>query len=320
MKRGIILAGILGLLGVLVAADPAQAQWFGRGRVFVGPYGGYYGGYYYGPYYRTYYAPYYYPPPTTVYYSQPVVRESYYAAPANAAPGYAAPASTAPAGSAVTLHIKVPRADARVWIEGQQMQLTGTDRDFQSPPLDAGRGYTYTIRAAWMQGGDEVSREQKLDVKAGQDVVVDFRKPRSDTAPAPRPLPSGTRAEKYNNAEETSEPPPPPKQPLPTEIRPQSQEQPQGALESPPPDNRTAADKTHEGKVVKAGDGKLTMTDKDGNNRHMHDVSASALITRDGKDSKLADLKEGDFVKVTTETDSKGKSQAVKIEARTREE
>ena len=73
-----------------------------------------------------------------------------------------------------------------------------------------------------------------------------------------------------------------------------------------------AEEKTHEGKVVKAGDGKLTMTDKDGNNKHMHNVSASATITRDGKDSKLADLKEGDLIKVTTNTDSNGKKWAVK--------
>jgi len=61
------------------------------------------------------------------------------------------------------------------------------------------------------------------------------------------------------------------------------------------------------------------MTDKDGNNKHMHNVSASATITRDGKDVKLADLKEGDFVKVTTDADGKGKKWAVKIEASTKE-
>jgi hypothetical protein len=61
-----------------------------------------------------------------------------------------------------------------------------------------------------------------------------------------------------------------------------------------------AAD-THEGMVVKAGDGKLTMTDKDGNNEKTHDIADTAKITCDGKECKLGDLKKGFKVKVTTE-------------------
>jgi hypothetical protein len=81
-----------------------------------------------------------------------------------------------------------------------------------------------------------------------------------------------------------------------------------------------AADKekgtTHEGKVVKAGDGKLTMTDKDGKNQHTHNVPATAQITCDGKECKLEDLKEGFFVRVTRAGDA---AQTVtKIEARSK--
>jgi uncharacterized protein (TIGR03000 family) len=77
-----------------------------------------------------------------------------------------------------------------------------------------------------------------------------------------------------------------------------------------------AAEKTHEGKIVKAADGKLTMTNKDGSNRHTHDVSADAKITSDGKEVKLDELKEGYFVKVTTNTDDNDKSTVTRIEAR----
>jgi hypothetical protein len=77
-----------------------------------------------------------------------------------------------------------------------------------------------------------------------------------------------------------------------------------------------AAD-THDGFVVKAGDGKLTMADKDGKNEHTHDVDKAAQITCDGKDCKLEDLKKGVAVKVTAE--KKGdKSVALKIEAKTK--
>ena len=55
-----------------------------------------------------------------------------------------------------------------------------------------------------------------------------------------------------------------------------------------------------EGMVVKAGDGKLTMTDKDGKEQ-THPVADTAKITCDGKECKLEDLKKGFKVKVTTE-------------------
>jgi hypothetical protein len=78
----------------------------------------------------------------------------------------------------------------------------------------------------------------------------------------------------------------------------------------------SAEEKTHEGMIVTAADGKLAMTDKDGSNKHTHDVAVDAKITFDGKEVKLADLKEGNFVKVTTSADDKGKIWATKIEAR----
>jgi hypothetical protein len=76
------------------------------------------------------------------------------------------------------------------------------------------------------------------------------------------------------------------------------------------------ADDTHDGKVVRAGSGKLTMTDKDGKNEHTHDVPATAKITNaDGKDCKLEDLKKGQNVKVTTQKKD-GKDVVTKVEAR----
>jgi hypothetical protein len=71
---------------------------------------------------------------------------------------------------------------------------------------------------------------------------------------------------------------------------------------------------THEGKVVKVEVDKLTMTDKDGKNQHTHTVPAAAQITLDGKAAKLADLKAGAKVKVTTEKVG-DKIQVTKIEA-----
>ena len=70
-----------------------------------------------------------------------------------------------------------------------------------------------------------------------------------------------------------------------------------------------AAEKTHEGTVVSAVGGKLTMVDKDGKNEHSHMVAATTKISLDGKAAKLEDLKKGDVVKVTT--DDAGKVTAI---------
>ena len=72
---------------------------------------------------------------------------------------------------------------------------------------------------------------------------------------------------------------------------------------------------THEGIVVSAGSGKLTMTDKEGKNEHTHEVGTDAKVTCDGKEAKLEDLMKGNTVKVTTA--KKGdKDVVVSIEAK----
>ena len=69
-------------------------------------------------------------------------------------------------------------------------------------------------------------------------------------------------------------------------------------------------DKVHEGTVVKAGDGKLTMTMKGEDKPHTHDVAKDAKITVDDKPAKLDDLKEGFHIKITQQGEP-----VVKIEA-----
>ena len=58
-------------------------------------------------------------------------------------------------------------------------------------------------------------------------------------------------------------------------------------------------DKTHTGTVVSVKENKLTMTEK-GGKEHSHDVPATAKVTIDGREGKLADLKPGTFIRVTT--------------------
>jgi hypothetical protein len=57
----------------------------------------------------------------------------------------------------------------------------------------------------------------------------------------------------------------------------------------------------HQGKVVAASVGTLTMTDLTGQNEQTHNVASNVTITCGGKPCGLNDLKAGSTVTVTTE-------------------
>ncbi len=75
-----------------------------------------------------------------------------------------------------------------------------------------------------------------------------------------------------------------------------------------------AAD-SHQGKVVSAWYGMLTMTDMAGKNQHTHEVATDAAISCEGKTCNLSELKVGDTITVTL--DKKGdETVVIKIEAK----
>jgi len=71
---------------------------------------------------------------------------------------------------------------------------------------------------------------------------------------------------------------------------------------------------THEGKVVSVTGNKLVMSDPTGKNEHTHTLAADARVFCDGKACKLADLKPGMQVRVTTKDGDK--TTAIRVEAR----
>jgi len=129
--------------------------------------------------YSSYYGPNYYYPSQGNYYGN----SSQYPATGYYAPGFAAsPPATqgysygAPSqanDNAARLEVKVP-ANAEVWFDGAKTNQGGTDRFFVSPPLNPGQTYSYDIRARWMDNGREVDRTQHVDVRPGENQVVDF--------------------------------------------------------------------------------------------------------------------------------------------------
>jgi len=319
MKNRIIL-GVTALLAFAMLAESAQAQWrrggggwggdgwrggnsvyvgtpyfsVGYGRGYYGGYGGYYGGYGPGSYGYSYYprsygysyspsyAYSYYPGSDYSYYPNTY---SYSSSPMYMYSGDSGitQASYTPDPSKIRLHINVTDPNANVWIENVQMSLQGLQRTFVSPPVTTGRTYTYTVRASWMENGKEMSKEKTIDVQPGQEYTISFAA--NDAGSASR---TSNEPEKFTAPGQSG--------------------QYDGIAGS--------RENNHEGLVVQAGNASLVMSDMQGNGRHSHVIAADATITRDGKEAKLEDLREGDRVRVTAKSD--GARTVTKVEAESR--
>ncbi len=75
--------------------------------------------------------------------------------------------------SKAELVIAVP-LDARVFFDDAPTTQTGTERSYSTPPLTPGMDYGYTIRADVVRNGRTYSQKQKVTVRAGQTVRLDF--------------------------------------------------------------------------------------------------------------------------------------------------
>jgi uncharacterized protein (TIGR03000 family) len=110
----------------------------------------------------------------------PVIVESVPGAgcPNGAGAGCATPAPVAaapvPPGGVLILSVKVPQPAAEVFVDGAKTVQTGTDRLFESPPLEAGKRYQYEVTARWIEGGKTRERKMAVVGTAGEVVRVDF--------------------------------------------------------------------------------------------------------------------------------------------------
>jgi uncharacterized protein (TIGR03000 family) len=70
-------------------------------------------------------------------------------------------------------------------VQGVEMTETGTTRQFTSPSLTPGEGYTYQVRAVWNQNGQTMDQTRTVRVRANETSTVDFRTPEAVAPPAP---------------------------------------------------------------------------------------------------------------------------------------
>lgn len=183
LRKLFLIPAVLSLACLLATANFAEAQRRGGGGYRGGGYRGGYGGgvgvyigpgWGYGGYYRPYYAGGYVTPSYSYYYDPGVT----YVQPGT----YVAPAPM----DYANIRVNLPDAAARVWFDGNATQQTGTNRLFSTPTLTQGATATYTIRAAWMQQGREVTQERQVSVGPGQTFTVDFTRPVSEKLLPPK--------------------------------------------------------------------------------------------------------------------------------------
>jgi uncharacterized protein (TIGR03000 family) len=75
------------------------------------------------------------------------------------------------------LRVLVPQDDAKVLIDDKATKQKGADRLFETPPLEKARTFTYTVTATWWPNNyTEVVRTRTVEVKAGQETLLDLRK------------------------------------------------------------------------------------------------------------------------------------------------
>jgi uncharacterized protein (TIGR03000 family) len=80
---------------------------------------------------------------------------------------------TADNPNVVVMVAHVPE-DAFIWFEDAPTRQTGTLRWYESPPLEPGHNYSYTIRIVWYEDGEWVSQVHKYPVKAGDIRCIDI--------------------------------------------------------------------------------------------------------------------------------------------------
>ncbi|MCI0641264.1 MAG: TIGR03000 domain-containing protein [Gemmataceae bacterium] len=74
------------------------------------------------------------------------------------------------------LTVHVPKANARVWLDGTLTKQTGKTRQYVTPALKADQPYSFQVRIAWTDAnGIEQSQQRTISFRAGDQRTIDLR-------------------------------------------------------------------------------------------------------------------------------------------------
>ena len=79
-------------------------------------------------------------------------------------------------GKESKIRVKLPTEDTKFYCDGKLCKATGKERTFKSPALEEGKRYEYRLRATWIENGKEVSHDANIEFRAGEDLLIDFRR------------------------------------------------------------------------------------------------------------------------------------------------
>jgi len=92
------------------------------------------------------------------------------------------------------LRVQLPVPDARVWINNDQVRSEGRDRSIDVPVL-RDQTQRVVVTAQWTKDGHDVIRKKEVEMRAGQDLSVNFEESEAvvpaeplPTNPAPLPI------------------------------------------------------------------------------------------------------------------------------------
>jgi uncharacterized protein (TIGR03000 family) len=88
---------------------------------------------------------------------------------------------TSRAPTRARLVVELP-ADAQLYVDDRRTQATSERRTFQTPELEKGQAYYYEVRVEAVRDGKPVSETRRVVVKAGEEVLADFKDVGASTA------------------------------------------------------------------------------------------------------------------------------------------
>jgi uncharacterized protein (TIGR03000 family) len=92
-----------------------------------------------------------------------------------ATPSVSSRPSPAPSSAACCrVDVKVPHADAELWVNQTKTAMTGSERVFESPELAEGKEFRYELVAKWTHNGAAKTDTRSVTVSGGKVVRVDF--------------------------------------------------------------------------------------------------------------------------------------------------
>ena len=78
--------------------------------------------------------------------------------------------------AALEIEVRLPREDARLFVDGTEMKSNGAVRLLTTPAVPTAEAFTYELRAEWTDKGLMTTHSKRVTGHAGEKVVVNFNR------------------------------------------------------------------------------------------------------------------------------------------------